>query len=217
MKGLILKDLINLNKSFRMYAAVLLFFAFIAFSLDDPSYVSSMFTFMFATLTLSSYSYDDYAKWDAYALTMPINKEDIIRGKYMLLFILSGISFLVSSGMSLLLNLIMNKGDIKDGVILTALVTAIALFFYSIIIPLITKLGVEKARIIILVVYAIPFLVGSMLIKSLKSNTLVIPASLISIWEFVLEYAYIIVPMALAVILFISYLISLRIYKKKEF
>lgn len=217
MIGLILKDVINLKKNLKMFGVVLGFYIFMAFSMDSPSYIGSMFTLIFAMLTLSTYSYDDFAKWDSYALTMPIRREHMVQGKYLIMLLLSGVSFIVSNVVLLILNLIMDNKDIITGMQITVIGTAIVILFYSIVIPFVTKLGVEKARLIILVIYAVPFFIGTMGFKALKARYPEPPAILIHYGELFIDYVYFIVPLTVVVVLFISYRISIRIYKNKEF
>lgn len=217
MIGLILKDFINLKKSIKVFGAVLLFYIFMAYSINSPSYIGSMFTLIFAMLTLSTYSYDDLAKWDSFALTMPIKREHIVQGKYLIMLLLSAVSFLVSNGVLLILNLVMKKQDIFEGMQITAIGTVIVILFYCIVIPFVTKLGVEKARLIILVIYAVPFLLGSIGFKALKARYPEPPTKLVHFGKLLLNNIYIIVPLAVVSVLLISYNISLNIYKKKEF
>lgn len=217
MKGLILKDIINLKKNIKIFGISLVFYIVFAFSMGDSSFVSTMLTLVFAMLTLTTYSIDDFAKWDSYALTMPIKKEDIVRGKYLVMLLLAAASFLINDIILLILNYIMKKENIFDGISIAAGGAAVVIMFYGIIIPFVTKLGVEKARIIILAIYMTPFLLGTIIFRELKKLYPEPPASLVSIGKVLMDNIYILVPLALVIILFVSYLISVRIYKNKEF
>ena len=217
MKGLILKDFINLKKNFKTLGLILVFYAFLAFSTNNPGFISTMTTVIFAMLTLTTYSYDDYAKWDTYALTLPIGKKHIVQGKYLLLIILSAISFIFSSIALFILDVAADKQDFREGLVITALGAAVVIFFNCIIIPLVTKLGVEKARLAIFAVYGIPFFLGTIILKKLKARSPEPPASFVAAMNTFVNNAYIIIPLLLIATLLISYYITLSIYNKKEF
>lgn len=217
MKGLLLKDFINLKKNFKVLAAILVFYVFLAFSSDNPSFISTMCTVIFAMLTLTTYSYDDYAKWDPYALTLPISKKTIVQSKYLLLIILSVFSFIFGSVALYFINSLAGKQDLREGLITTALGAAIVLFSNCIIIPLVTKLGVEKARLILFAIYGIPIILGSIILKKLMARYPEPPAAFIEAMNTFVNNAYIIIPLVVIVALLISYYITLGIYNKKEF
>ena len=65
MKGLILKDLLNLKSTFKMLGAMIVFFA-VAFLREGNSFVFGIIILMFAMMVVTTISYDDLAKWDAY-------------------------------------------------------------------------------------------------------------------------------------------------------
>lgn len=217
MYGLVLKDLINLTKSVRLYFIVILLYGAMSFVQKDTSFFSVMFIFLFGILTLTSYSYDDLAKWDSYALTMPIDKKDIVRGKYLLLFVLTIIGTIFSMVGCMVLTFLLQSGKLMEGLAVCAAGAAVTLLFYSISLPLITKLGVEKARLICVAVYVLPAFGGAMIVRALKASNIVIPDQLIKIGLYVLDHVYVFVPIILLVLIAISYSISVKIYTKKEF
>lgn len=217
MKGLILKDFINLKKNLKIFGVLTIFYVVLSFSMNSSSYFGTMFTFVFAMLTMSTYTFDEQAKWDGYALTMPITKDQIVRSKYLVMFLLTISSMIFSFGVLVLLNLIMKSENLFAGIITSALGAAVVVIFYCISIPFFTKLGVEKSRFIIVAIYMLPFFAGSVLYKLLRERFPVPPQSLIRLGRFLVDNAYLLVPVVVLVALYISYSISIRIYRKKEF
>lgn len=217
MKGLILKDLINLMRNVKIFGLLTVFYIIMSFSMDSSSYFGSMFTLVFAMLIMTTYSYDEAAKWDGYALTMPISKENIIQGKYLVMLLLTVIGCGVSSVISIVLNIIMKNDNIFDGFQISAIGAALVILFYCITIPFITKLGIEKARFVFLIVYIIPFFVGTFVFREIKERYPEPPESLIKLAKAFVDNIYIIVPLMVLSALWISYQISIRIYRKKEF
>jgi hypothetical protein len=217
MKGLILKDFVNLKKNAKIMAVLAVFYGIMALTMKDTGFFSAIFTMLFAILTLSLYSYDDMAKWDAFALTMPVSKENIVQGKYIMMLLLTFIGFAFSLLFSVFTHLSVKSESLMSDIQNCGIAAAVVIFFYSITIPIITKMGVEKARLIFFMVYFIPFLLATMLKKIANEGQFTIPKGVLGILNTAAEYAYVIIPLVLAAALLISYKISVRIYQKKEF
>jgi ABC-2 type transport system permease protein len=217
MKGLIMKDFINLKKNLKIFGVLTVLYAFMSFAMEDSSFFSSIFTMLFAILTLSLYSYDDLAKWDSYALTMPISKDNVVQGKYLMMLLLTFIGTAFSSIFSIIFNLAIYKEGAFQNIQGCAAGAIIVIFFYSIIIPFITKLGVEKARMVFFAVYFIPFLITIMTKKMMEAGELTVPENLLILIDNVIKYRYFILPAVVLAALGLSYMISIRIYRKKEF
>ncbi|NLZ83975.1 MAG: ABC-2 transporter permease, partial [Clostridiales bacterium] len=145
MTGLIMKDLVNLKRYGKTLSAFIVIYAVMSFINKDASMFNSIFTVVLAMITISSYSFDEAANWDSYALSMPINRRDIVKSKYCLLLIISTLGIGVSLIFSIGINLYIGSENLLIGFEFSVIGVMGILFFYSIIIPIITKLGVEKA------------------------------------------------------------------------
>ena len=77
MKGLIIKDILNLKNYMKQLILVLIFFIAYGIFLKNGTFVGTMITLMLSMQVITTMSYDEYAKWDKYALTMNINRKDI--------------------------------------------------------------------------------------------------------------------------------------------
>jgi hypothetical protein len=78
-------------------------------------------------------------------------------------------------------------------------------------------MGVEKARLIFFAVYIIPFVIIVAVNKAVKAGSLAIPANIMDIINFTIKNVFIILPVAVLASLAISYVISIKIYRRKEF
>ncbi len=217
MTGLILKDFMNLKKNAKIFAVLAVLYAFMGFTAEESSFFSTIFTMLVAVLTLSVYSYDELAKWDIYALTMPISREDIVRSKYSIMLLLTLIGTAISILFTIGINAVTRPENLFSGMNNCFIGAGIVIAFYCIVLPFITKLGVEKARLIFFAVYFIP--VGILLVvgKAIKKGEISIPEDWTSLAMKLIENGYIIFPLILLLALVISYTISVGIYKKKEF
>jgi hypothetical protein len=148
---------------------------------------------------------------------MPINKEDVVQGKYIMMLLLTLIGVIVSSIFTVFINVYQKTGNIFGGFETIGGGAAVVILFYSIVLPFITKLGVEKARLIFFAVYLVPFLVVLGVSKLVGSGSFVIPEMLLEVSKVFFRYAFIFVPVLLLAALGISYLISMSFYRKREF
>ena len=217
MKGLILKDFINLRKTLKIMAAFMLLYAVLALITKDASFFTVLFTVVFALLLLNTYSSDEMSKWDGFALTMPVKRETIVQGKYVVMLLLTLGGFGLSILFSTIVNAVIKKPDILENVNGFVGAGAGIIFSYCIMIPIITKVGSEKARIFLIAVYALPVIAISFLSSAIEKGELQVPEALVHGWTTFIKNAYVIVPPVLLIALGISYVISVRIYRKKEF
>ena len=217
MIGLIFKDILTLKKNLKMVGIVSVMYAAMSFVSKDSSFFSSIFTMLFAFLILSAYSYDEVAKWDSYALTLPVSRENIVQGKYIIMLLMGFAGALISTVFTIVLNAVQRPDTLLVGSSAVGIGAVIVLLFYSITIPIITKLGVEKARMIFLSVYIVPFIIFFFLGNAIKNGKVVIPSALVRFGEIFLTNVYLIVPIVIILALSISYQVSVSIYNKKEF
>lgn len=217
MTGLILKDLVNLKRYSKTLGVFIAIYVVMSFINKDASMFNSIFTVVLAMITISSYSFDEAAKWDTYALSMPIERKDIVRSKYYLLLIISALGLGLSLIFSIGINLYIGCDNLLSGFEFSLIGVMGLLFLYSIIIPFITKVGVEKARIIIIIVFMLPMGIAYLVMNTLNNGTMLIPDNILEIGRLILQYKYIIVPIAIIIALSISYNISVSIYQKKQF
>ena len=211
MMGLFIKDLYNIRKYVKQIGLSLIFFVIFAINLKSPAYLVGMIVMMSSMLVITSMSYDESAKWDKYALTMPLLRKDIVLSKYLFL-VFTVIAGTVLSGIAaVILSVIMKIQNSVDNLLACGIIAMIALFMFSILMPILFKYGVEKARIIMFAVFAVPFLVVVGLLKLLEILNIPKPGmEQIKMLGFAS-------PVIVLITVFISYNLSVQIYNKKEF
>ena len=213
MKGLLLKDIYNMRKVGKQYLLILLFFTCYCFFLKNPSFFPMMTVMSFSMLVLTTMGYDEAAGFDKYALTLPLNREDLVRAKYLLLVMLLVFSFVLGMLGSTLIGVFM-QGDtepILDQMLSVATVAVIFLLVYATILPLVFKLGVEKARMMMMVCYIAVF-AGIFIVFKLA-------VGLGASGEQMEEKMMILVPaVVILTVLYLigSYFVSIRIIRKRE-
>lgn len=202
MKGLILKDLINLKKQVKIYAVLMLVYFAIAVFSSDGIYLTGALAIFFATMPISAMSYDERSGWDKYAIAMFISRQNIVKSKYALGIISSFAGAVVS-----LLFCALQKMKIGE-----ALFISLALFFAeillnAILLPFMFKLGTEKGRMIMMIGFILPVVIIGILSNVNISG---------SDQQFILTLLFL-VPIGIVGCAVLSYSICKGIYNKKEF
>lgn len=210
MNSLILKDVIMLKGYARTLAIMVLFFAIVTYANDNSSYLSGMVILMLAMLPVTSFSYDQHAKWDLFSQTLPVTRKQLVVSKY----VLGLIAIFVGVIVAILLNLIvftLKKFPFTYEELLGAniAIALVGLLFLSILIPLVYKFGVEKSRLISLAVLAVP----SLLVFGLSK----IGVSFAWIDEISVSLIFVVSAVIVAFIYILSATISVKIYSKKDF
>lgn len=207
MKGLIIKDILNLKRQAKLIGAFAILYTIMAFYMNDTNFISGIIILMCSMFSISSFAYDDLAKWDKYALSMPVSRKDVVMSKYTLTFILAFSGAFLSLIISFLVSVI-NKiqFNTKEQLLITLSIVGVSLVFTSILTPLIYKFGTEKARLMIIVVAVIP----TVLFNIISNAGIQMPSQ-----ETLTTLGYI-APFTIIAIVIVSYFISVSIYQKKE-
>ena len=210
MNSLILKDFISLKSYSKTLAIIIGFFTIITFTNDEPSFLSGMIILIMSMLPITSFSYDQHAKWDLFSQTLPVSRKQLVMSKY----VLGIISIIAGAILAILLNVVVLlvkslEVDVWYLFLANSLIALVALLYLSILIPLVYKFGVEKSRLLMIVVLAIPSVLAIGLSKAGVSIPVldeITPAILVAIGL-----------VFVVCVMLISYVISVRIYMKKDF
>ena len=209
MIGLIKKDLLMIKSNLKL--VIIIFAVLFVMSLQGEFDISFVPPFIVVMLFMSTFSYDEYNKWDAYAITLPNGRKSVVTSKYLATLILIAISIIITIVLNIIVGLINNNINLDS-----MLPTMIGCFFgiilvEAIIYPFIFKYGIEKGRI--------GLFIGSFVIVGVisfikKATNINISTNIVNFFE---AYWYIIIPILFTGFLYISYCISKKIYLKKEF
>lgn len=206
MKGLIKKDLFLLKNNWK--TLIILVFVYLACGTENDGIESFIVPFMMAMMCMSTFSYDEYNKWDAYAVTLPGKKENIIKAKYVTAIILLFLGVILSFFLSIAMGTIKGNFDTWKTAEMVLAGLSSGLIVVSIMYPLIIKWGLEKGRIaIMLISFSFAALITIVAKVGILNGTL----------SFLNDYGYTIFPLFTIILFAVSYLISKKIYLKKEF
>lgn len=210
MKGLLLKDFYNLSRLIKQYLLILAAMGVWAFFMKNAAFISMYIALCSAMLVLSSFSYDEYARFDIYAMTMPIDRKTLVQEKFVLLLLAVGGGTAVGIPVGGILGLAFHA-DFAETAVSSIAVGCAFLIVYSLVFPYIFKWGVEKARMIMVGSYLVIFLLFFGVLK-------LAGISGVSISE--MDFLGWLIPSAMAilavVVIAVSYVISLKIVEQKE-
>lgn len=211
MKGLIKKDLLVLKGNMRIYFMVILMYALL--SITNMMDVSFILPFLIMMSFVTTFSYDEYNHWNAYAISLPGARQNIVKSKYVATILLLLVSFVITLCVSLL-SAIVRGGEIDLFTIsaLTLVCTAMVMIMLSVMYPIIFKYGAEKGRLVMFVCTFAIVAGGGLLFSNttMEVDTDAMNNFLDKFWY----VCFIIVP---AIAMYVSYLVSNKIFAKKEF
>lgn len=210
MKSLILNDVYNIGHNTKQMILLLLFWCVCFFSsIEDGGYIV-LCAILTATMTITTFSFDEKCNWTKYAIIMPVTRENYVVGKYLVAFIFSVIG--VAWGSIITFLVCQWRGSFQLEMFLLNIYAGliVAMFFCSIWIPLLVKYGAEKTRMIMIFAIAIPIIIVVWIWKTLKEQGVVFSEKLIR----GLAYAS---PILILLWIAITMLITIRIFRKKEF
>lgn len=222
IKGLIKKDLYNLSSYKTSLIIVIIFCGIAIIGTGNINLGPIIICTIIGMISLSTFSYDEISKSNKYILTLPTNRKEIIKAKYILAVgstILGGILGII---LTIIIANIMNYVrpekliDLNYESLITT--TIGGMFGISLIqaiqIPSIYKWGAEKGRVqMFILVFILIVLVAGVGYLIMKSSFNIDLAKIENIMQ---QYGLILLLALMAVMYYISYKVSNKIYSKKE-
>lgn len=159
MKGLLIKDyLILLGQKNSFF--IILIGLILLFVKDTPVMGISYTMYVITFLSLSNISYDDADNGMPFLMTLPSGRKTYVTEKYLFNLINASFSGLLLTVIASILELVRGKDItvIRELFFTFILLFTVAAIFFSILVPLELKYGVEKSRVVMMVFFGIVFL-----------------------------------------------------------
>ncbi len=216
IKGLILKDLLNL--SHYKTSLVILVIAMILIATSQQGftlYIPIMLITMFGMIALSTFSYDEMAKSDKYVLSLPSNKKEIVKSKYIVVISFTILAAILSIIISYVISVYVYKQTpelmgilipVFGGMFGIGLVTSIQ-------IPSIYKWGAERGRVQMFIMIIILISLISAIIYFVTKN---IGIDVNAVGKIFNNFGIPILTLVTIIMYVISYKVSCKIYSKKD-
>ncbi|MGI5895266.1 MAG: ABC-2 transporter permease [Candidatus Merdivicinus sp.] len=209
MIGLICKDFYTMRGYlWKQLGFMVVIYLAISLIVKSTIFLSAMTMMLVINSTVSTFALDENAKWNSYALTLPLTPAQIVLAKYLYALL----SLLICGGSVTVLSILVDSFTFHEGAGLLAASSLGIFLVYQLTemltIPIYFKVGVEKARLISVILYVIPFFVIVGILPSVDLT-----------WMESLPLAGVAVGFAGIVIAasILSYLLSVQILSRKEF
>lgn len=211
MLGFIKKDLFMIKANLKTFFIIFALYLILAIQGSfDITFVIPLIGIM---LFITTFSYDDYNNWNSYVATIPNGRKNAVRAKYVTSIILMIVLGLISFGVSVFQNYyVMDSFSIEANIssilgILLSIVIIISLLY-----PIMFKFGSTNGRVILfVVVFGFAALIGFIV------NYTSISFNIGEVLEVLEKHVYIAIPIVSVILLTISYFVSSKIYRNKEF
>jgi len=197
MKGLIVKDLYMLFKYFRAFLILMIVFLLIPFVDMENTFFFFYPIVVISMIPVSLIAYDERFRWAKYCDALPLTRAQAVSAKYILCLILVSSVGIITATL-----LLVSSSPNNVNMLLSALIT-LGLLSPSMLLPVVFRFGAERGRIMYFVILggfcAIASLIPQVSLPQIQS----VPGILA-------------LPLLAALIFGISWLLSIRLYSKRE-
>lgn len=216
MTGLIVKDFFVMRKTLKSYLMIMLLYVVLAY-LDVLNYafIITFIQVMLMVLPFTAFAYDEQAKWDRYAMSLPLGRGKVVGARYLFVLVLTVITTAIGLFGTASLTLVREVEPVE--MLLTLEVsTSLGLLVPAILLPLCYKLGAERARPYL---YAIIFIPVIAIVLLARANILDFSAlnGLNTLSPTAILGGASLLPLGGLAVLAVSYLISCRVAAGKEY
>lgn len=208
MKGLLIKEYCMMKGQIKSWIALYVFFLVYSIMLGDNAMIYMIIAMVGVMGGMATFTYDMLYQWDSYMLSMPVDRKMVVYSKYLFMLILDAATVICSIVMLFLTQIL--KGGMS-GVLLElptlAGILGVTILMQLVIVPLIYKIGVEKARYVFMAMFMLPTILILGFHKVLDG---IVTRGFLTM----LLYAF---PFLLAAFAVFSVWVSIKIYQSKEF
>lgn len=226
MKGLFVKDLKFIMTQKKFFIMAIALAGVMTLSTGDTTFAATYIILLLSMLTLTTISYDDMNGGMLFLLSLPVDRKLYVKEKYVFAFANLVFAVIVSLLISICFGTIAGTDIVFDDLFSAIIGIAVGMsVMLGVMIPLELKYGAEKSRIAMIVFVVAVLAVGyggyKLLTEVMKVDLNTYAASILEKLpksgqglEVLITIALLIVVL---VVFFISYIVSARIMKKKEF
>ena len=204
MKGLLIKDFINLKKQGKVMLALIIFYIAFAIFEKNTGILNAIIVLVAILMPVTSLAYDERDKWNRYALSMPVSRRQLVGSKYVLGMGTCVVGAILVFLLSLAVEPLMVESSVSQMFLISYGVCVIGILLLSLFLPLLLKFGVEKGRLVMVCCFVVIFAVLA-IFPELEEN--ILPERWLLLGS----------PFITAAVAFLSYRLSVHIYQKKEF
>lgn len=220
MKGLLIKDYKIILHNKKMFVILLIVQLLALQNYNGYSFLIGYTAMIFILLALNTITMDEYYKGFPFLMTMPIRRKTYVTEKYVLML---GFSFL-GAMLSTALVILLHRGIMQEILLQSIVIYVILALFQLLMLPVQLKFGGEKGRIILIGLLSCITVIATSL-KTILPSAFGMQGMIGNLMRNMLTgflslsagmMVFIVLLMFIAC-LTVSYCISLRVMRKKEF
>lgn len=200
MKAIFIKDCLNIKAQGKSILLVLLVWFVLCYFNGSGLFFSSLSVMYAMMLPITSMSIDEKSHFERYAMTMPVTRTSMALSKYVFGVFCSLILAVLGFAASLIIG-----DEPAEALLSCAACFCVGLVFMSVLLPLIYKLGVEKARLSMMAIFVVFLIIFSFALERMG-------VELDNITD-----ALMVLPLVTLAVMAVSMCISVGIYRRKEF
>lgn len=217
MRGLLIKDLLLLKNQLRFFLLFFFLSAGMLLADFDSVFVINYVTLIFSLFTLSSISYDEFDNGYAFLFTLPISRNQYAAEKYVFGLVTGGTAWITVTIFAVIMNLARGRAGAGELVVMAFLYLFISFLFLAAVVPVQLKFGAEKGRLVLILLIGVIFAAGFIVVKAAKAFQLDLSSAADSVTAFSIGPVMIVLFLISLAAVFVSYLVSVKIMKKKQF
>ena len=168
MKALVLKDIYTIMKQMKIFLILILFSTVFA----NESMLGFAIIYS-AMIPITALSFDEHSKWNNLALMLPYSAKDLVLSKYILGYLCMGATVIIAMIVSCVFSIIKGAPVQIDFFGEVLLITCIGTIFQAINLPIMFKAGVEKGRMIFLLMIVV-ICVGMLSLNNVAVENIVV-------------------------------------------
>lgn len=207
MLGLIYKDMLVSRKYFKSVLLLVAFYFVFGIFTNNIMFAAYMIIILSTMIIFATFSFDEVAKWDSFALSLPVKRSDIVISKYVIAYTWSALGAILSMATYFIYNTLNNLALEYESFISAGVALELSILVVSITSPIIYKYGIEKGRLALFVILGIPAIL--ILFIASKMN-LAMPS------ESTIKLLVLTSPIITILVALTSIYLSIYIYKNKE-
>mgnify|MGYP003188331738 CR=1 FL=1 len=211
MQGLMLKDLFNLKKNIGPTLVTTICVGLLLMIQGNPSMFVVGITLAGGSICSSCLKMDETVQWGKFELTAPVSRLTVVIEKYILLFVFTLISLVIGGAISYIAGNIAGTFDISNFLVYAAVGFSLGIISGSLIIFCLFRFGLIRADFFTTICYLIPVGIFVGVLVVLEKAGYDIMAGL--------PYLYVtcIFPIIALIISVLMAILSIIVYRKKQF
>lgn len=219
MKGLIIKDLLFIKNTWKNMLVIFIGSLLLSIALGNYLLAIICVPVMLLTSGINTFQTDEFYNTDAYTLSLPLSRKQIVTSKYLFTLIMLGISTYIGCMIYLGIYFIINPGynGLNTFMLRQLLMLEISgILVDTIFYPIIYKFGCEKSRFILMSTVILLLGIGSIL--SVYVNLLNIKIiDFTKIIDFIDHYGLLSLTILVIITTIVSYIASILCYRHKDY